>query len=309
MIANQRMLTRLLTKTVWWWETKRPYPILEQIKNLRPIHVSNSPSCNLVVLTTPDKLLEAAWTSYSLLNQLHPELGLIIVVDQPAPVQEMAWLRKLLPNCQLISTGELVARARDRLPNCCRLADSHPLGRKLVMILELQTETALLYSDSDVLAFGPMDEISQAVASAANHPPLYLQDIDTVQLDSAAKRSVDALRLDVAPTMNTGFFFLPRHCFSHSIAESILVPMQEFGSWFTETTVIAALMHASGGEPLPRENYVVSTRRQFIGESDFDYNGMALRHFVSPVRHLMYKNGMPFLLRKWRSANSSWTPD
>jgi hypothetical protein len=303
MSVSRSYVSRLFTKPLWWWETKRPYPIVRRIRYMEPLGVSGSANCRLGVLTTPDRLLEAAWSGYSVLKQLPVGVEFIIVVDQVGPVERTQWLHTLFPGVKLVSTGELVKRAQGRLPQVCRLAALHPLGRKLVMILELQRETSLLYSDSDVLAFQAMNQIAEAVANPSKTAPLYLQDIGNVQLDHAAKERVDALGFAVAPTLNSGFLMLPKGCLSPDVAEKILVAIHDITSWFTETTVIAAMVHEAGGIPLSRNEFVVSVQRQFNGEPDVDYHQIALRHFISPVRHLMYRHGMPHLLRAWLSVD------
>ena len=63
-------------------------------------------------------------------------------------------------------------------------------------------------------------------------------------------------------------------------------------------------MKQSGAKPLPRKRYVVSTQRQFYFEEDVDYDQMSLRHFVTPVRHLMYSKGMPKLWKQWKQTTT-----
>ena len=49
-------------------------------------------------------------------------------------------------------------------------------------------------------------------------------------------------------------------------------------------------------EPLSSSRYVISIRRQFYWEKDVDYTNIVARHFTGPVRHVMYKYGIPIIL-------------
>ena len=73
-------------------------------------------------------------------------------------------------------------------------------------------------------------------------------------------------------------------------------------SWFIDQTVIALLMGAVGGQPLPADRYVVSTRGQFYFEPELPSAGLVARHYTTPVRHLMYGRAMPLLWRQWQAG-------
>jgi hypothetical protein len=57
-------------------------------------------------------------------------------------------------------------------------------------------------------------------------------------------------------------------------------------------------MQNAQGRALPEARYVVSARRQFYWEGDVDYDAIVARHFITPVRHVMYRKGMPIILEQ-----------
>jgi hypothetical protein len=65
--------------------------------------------------------------------------------------------------------------------------------------------------------------------------------------------------------------------------------------------LIAALLAKVPSQVLPNSSYVVSTQRQFDHVANVKYEQITLRHFVGPVKHLMYLRGMPHLIESMRT--------
>jgi len=174
--------------------------------------------------------------------------------------------------------------------------DHHSLGKKLGIILALQAERSLLYSDQDVLAFNFPAQLSTGIARGV---PLYICEENSGCFDADILDRAQELGLPHAPQLNSGLLFIPQNGLAVDLAAQLLAgwrpPMR---SWFTEQTVLSVLMQQAGSLPLARENYVVSNRRQFYWEPDVDYSSIAARHFTGPVRHLMYGKGMPKVIQK-----------
>lgn len=285
-------IARAARRLVWEWERRRPYPIREAVCGFPPVPCAEGAAMRIAVLCTPDTVADGLWGAYSLLAHAPEPCGLCLVLDGDA-AGVAARVRALFPGAAVLDARKVVGRLPEG--NVRRFAGEHPLGRKLGVILALCRESGLIYADADVLAFGPLRELS-----GSPERPLYLQDIAGVQRDAGAAARLAELGLGYTETLNTGFLRVPAGGLDLDLAERILDYDTRAGGWFVETTVLAALLHAAGGEPLPKERYVVSVRRQFAGEADHDYGALALRHFVTPVRHLMYGRGMPFLRDKWR---------
>ena len=296
------MIRRCVAKWIWRWETRRPYPIRRDFSCFRPHPCPRDAPCRLVVLATPRTLCDGAWCACSLLDNLPETIGLTIVLDGALIPERARFPRRLFPGAHVLSTSTLADDLGGRAPKLLRFAQADPLGRKLLVILLLQERSDIICSDADVLAFGAMPELEDAIPGGSSMRPLYLQEIGGMQTDPDALNRLRLLGLAHAETLNTGLLYLPRRSLSLDLADDILDFNGAHRSWFVETTVLGALLKRAAGVPLPRDRYVVSVRRQFWGEPDLDYRAIALRHFVTPVRHLMYCRGMPYLRSMWRKA-------
>lgn len=304
-IARSFPVRKLSTRLIHWWETHKRYPIRERVFLLPPLPVNPNPVNILAVLTTPTTICDAAWAAQSLLRHLPSELGLTIVVDGELPVTTIKRLKSLFPGIILDSTHNLLAELRSTAPNTAQLGNYHPMGRKLATIFNLQQKYNLLYSDADVLCFREMPEVYQALITNSGSG-LYIQDIEGVQIEPVIFTQVQSLGIDYAPTINVGFLFITQNSLAIGIAEQLLNGLGDtITSWFPDTMILSVLMQQAKSEPLPKSRYVVSNQRQFYFEEDVCYEKIVLRHFVSPVRHLMYSKGMTRLWQQWQQEKTA----
>jgi len=294
------MIRKAVTKPIWYWEKYRTYPIREVVYDFPPMRCEPGSRHNLVVLATPDAINNAAWTAYSLLVQLQPApLGLILVVDGELQAADVERLQHLFVGIRIERVSRMVAQLGcDAIK---ALYQIHPMAGKLAVILRLQQETPILFSDDDVLAFGRLREIEQFI-NEPTAPNRYLVELGGESgVEPNVLRVVQQMQLPVAAAINVGFLAIQQHSLNIELAGKILANTPTMDTWFPDTTVLACLMAQAGGVGLPVDTYRVSVERQFFFQSDCDYDAIALRHFVSPVRHLMYMRGMPRLRREYQA--------
>ena len=302
-MMSLRLDRKLLTKPIWWWETRQNYSIREKVFELLPISVNSHPITILVVLTTPKSVYDAAWAAQSFLRYLPPEMGLWIVVDGELSIVTVEQLKVLFPGITLIQSRTLLEELHPIAPNIVKLGEYNPVGRKLAIILCIQQKYNIVYSDSDVLCFGEMPEVYQAVVNQSQ--AMYIQEIAELNADHSLLNRVKVLGYDYALTLNSGFLCIPRQSLQVDIAEELLDAQEhDSTSWFVEQTILAVLMKQARAKALPKSRYVVSIQRQFYFEEDVCYDQIALRHFVTPVRHLMYSRGMPILWQQLQKKGS-----
>lgn len=294
MSAAHSISTRLYSKLVWWWERRSIPSERTLIWTLSPLPVAREGETELLIFTTPAALVDALWAARSVLVQL-PDLRLCLALDGPVEPAERARLERLLPGVELASAPALAATCAPRL---AAFARANAMGRKLAVVTARQRERSVLYCDSDVLAFAPLAEVAEAIpARSARH----IQCVEGTCLDPALKARTDALGLPLCPSLNGGFYHVPRGGFDEPLVERLLDGLDPaIPGWFGETTLTAALLQRLESQPLPRERYVVSLRRQFVTEQDVDYGQIALRHFVTPVRPLFYRRGLRLLWSRWK---------
>jgi hypothetical protein len=297
-LAGNRAVRKILTKPIWWWERKSRYPIRVQFHRLPPIPVRPS-ARHLVVLCTPESLHDALWAAWSWYRFLHDrQFELRIVVDGSVPESETAAACKLFPGLRIFNVERDVASVLESTPALASFVRKHPLGKKLAFILAHSQENSILYADHDVLAFNAPVELLARIDAGS---PCYMEEEREGNLDPVLLERCGSLGLEHFSKMNSGLLFIPKGILSSHLAGEILSNWRPpMVSWFSEQTVLSVLMRQANAISLPRERYVITTRRQFYFEEDVDYKTIAARHFTGTVRHLMYKFGMPVLLDQSR---------
>jgi hypothetical protein len=298
MKPHQWLIRKLLTRPIHYWETHRSYPIKQKVFDLHPITVNASPSKILLILTTPNTICDAAWAVQSLLRHLPSDLGLSICIDGKVSSNLVQSLNNLFPNVIIQLTDDVMENICSVAPKLAGYGKKHPLGRKLAVIACSQRNYNVLYSDSDILCFREVPEVWEALTN--NSSGLYMQDIGNLNADNILLNQLKEANYDFSRTLNSGFLYIPRNSFNTDSIEHLLSYGFDPTSWFVEQTILAVLMAQSGAKPLPKSTYVVSAQRQFYFEKDIDYDQISIRHFVTPVRHLMYSKGMPKLWKQWK---------
>ncbi|MDZ8185450.1 MAG: hypothetical protein RMX96_11420 [Nostoc sp. ChiSLP02] len=170
------------------------------------------------------------------------------------------------------------------LPQCVLdYAQLHPMGRKLSALMSIPVNGTTIYTDSDILFFaGGIDLID--LSKSDNKYSLYLPD---------CSMSLDArIIYDDSEKLNpvNGGFILFRHEFDWSFAIKRLANLPEHPSYFTEQTIVHLTMHHNHGQPLDSKKYVLHVEDQFIYPDKSASKDIALRHYVSDVRHKFWFN-------------------
>src|SRR5690242_4127546 len=104
-----RVMRRLFTKPIWWWERKRSYPVRNRYPALPPIAVKHGP-LRLVVLTTAAAMNDALWAAWSWYRYLQPEhFDLHLAIDGSIRESEQVAAQRLFPGASIYSVEPLVA--------------------------------------------------------------------------------------------------------------------------------------------------------------------------------------------------------
>lgn len=291
---------RYLTKIIWWWERNRPYPVRQCIFKLPTLPCRSDSEVTLAVLTSVANWPDACWAAYSLLHGVETPLRVEFCVDGEVTDTMLAQASQLLGGAELIGAANMIERIPPSMPNLRAYASVNACGRKLALNYLAQQRGPLLYSDSDVLAFRPLTEIDEAIRE---NKPFYIPDIDRVNPDPMLLQTFHDENVPYCENLNAGFFFTPQDTLHADRIEHFLAPGKHNPeSWFSEQTLMAMFMQANAGHKADGDDYVVSAQRQFYFENDVDYGSIKLRHFIQPVRHLMYSRGMPQLWKQWRNG-------
>jgi hypothetical protein len=249
------------------------------------------------VLTTPAALQDAVWTAWSWYRYLQAnDYGLQLAVDGQIAESEIAAVRQLFPGIAIYEVESALGSLVEKRPALTTFLKSHPLGKKLGLVLALSSQGPLLFCDYDVLAFNAPVEI---LTYAKKNIPCCIVEDSPGNLDPEIIERCQTLGREYIPGFNSGLFYVPAGALSIDLAAELLEEWRPTrDSWFTEQAVLSVLMRSANAELLPRSRYVVDTRRQFYWDPDVDYTSVVARHFVTPVRHVMYRKGIPTILRQ-----------
>lgn len=294
------LLRKLLTKPVWLWER---YVAARRVAPppFAPLRV-NVARPLIVIQTTPKTFNNSLWTACSLMMHTRKSFGLMIVLDAERwPSAWAAQAQKLFPGVSLRTTHEVMSDIPASTPSLLKYAHAHPLGRKLATIFTLNQNQPIIFSDDDILAFAPLEELA---AWGAHPAQAWILTEEKTGIDPVLEKRAQAMSLKAPKHFNSGLMALPEGYLSPERAEKLMdgIPPASL-SWFAETTVLAHQL--AEATPLPGDTYIVNCQRQFFFETDVDYGKIKLRHFVGPVRHLFRLRGVPAFTHSCKLTPSS----
>lgn len=299
---------RLTTRPIWWWERHHPYLIRKKWRQLPTISTTNdSRAPQLVVLTTESMLDESAWSAWSWAKHCKHCFSVRIVVDGNIANRWLSDVSDVLPNVSVEKLSTIISGQHFQSASIANFTKKHPLGKKLALILSLQEQTNLLFSDSDVLVFSSPVDLLSCVKSGSS---CFNAESGPESYDDAIVARGLELGMEPAIALNSGLLYMQKQSIDSELVCRLLEGWQNIsGSWFTEQTLLSYLLNNVDAVSLPTEKYVVSNQRQFFGDSDVDYSSIHTRHFTGTVRHLMYLKGMPAILKdiSQRRSKSSFT--
>ena len=169
-------------------------------------------------------------------------------------------------------------------PNVYRYAAEHPLGKKLSALLSLPNDGINIFMDSDILFFPGAAELIN-LANSPDKSARYLTDCNLNKLD---ERIIDRHSEKLNP-VNSGLMLLKQEL-DWNFALERLSKLKQLTNYFTEQTIVHLTMHHNQAIPFCPEKYVVQTKDQFVYPDLFAHQTIALRHYVSDVRHKFWFN-------------------
>lgn len=292
----KRILRQLTTRPVWWWERKRQYAIRARYDLLPVLPVARG-RVQFVVLTTPETLKDALWAAWSWYRYLRPHrFELQLAVDGELGETEKHAVRRLFPGISIYDVNSVIVSLCEERSALGTFLRHHPLAKQVGLVLAMSRKGPVLYSDHDVVAFNPPVELQACIES---NIPCYFLDDENGCHDQSFAGTLSAMGVDFIRRLNAGFLYVPCGALSIDLAEHILANWNPVRFvYFTPQTVMSALMQYANAQPLPHSRYVISNRRQFYWEKDVDYEAIAARHFTGTVRHVLYKYGIPMILKQ-----------
>lgn len=168
---------------------------------------------------------------------------------------------------------------RDDLPQSVHeYAAQQAMGKKLAALMSIPIDGATLYTDSDILFFQGASDLVDLANSKDTHT-YYLPDCK----NSLDKRLIYE-DIEMQNPINAGFILFKK---SLDWNESVkrLSNLEEFPNYFSEQTIVNLTIKRNHGVALARERYIMNVDDQFMYPDKFATKQIAMRHYVSDVRH------------------------
>ncbi|MBE8987090.1 hypothetical protein [Nostoc sp. LEGE 12450] len=253
---------------------------ISQIVNI-PIKQTRQAPVSIYALSCERDLPEQVASIRSFIRHVGIPETFTVVSDGSYTDSSCNLLRRIHPCVQVILLQNFL---RTDLPQCVLdYAQLHPMGRKLSALMSIPVNGTTIYTDSDILFFpGGIDLID--LSKSDEKYSLYLPDC-SMSLD-------ERIIYDESEKSNpvNGGFILFRHEFDWSFAIERLANLPEVPSYFTEQTIVHLTMHHNHGKPLCLNKYILNVEDQFIYPDKSASKNIALRHYVSDVRHKLWFN-------------------
>jgi hypothetical protein len=157
------------------------------------------------------------------------------------------------------------------------------MWRRMAVLMSIPIEQPTIYTDADIL-FCPGGEEIINLCESDDSSPWYLPDC----LASLDERILLHDHEKINP-VNAGFFLLKQQIDwlkpLNRVAELVDSPI-----YFTDQTVVHLAMHNAQAKPLNQEKFVLNVDDQFNYADNYDNRKIALRHYVSDIRHKFWLN-------------------
>jgi hypothetical protein len=225
--------------------------------------------------SSEDMLPEQIASIRSFLRYVGRPKSFTVVSDGSHSSRSVRLLEQVDTSVSVTTTGELPPGLPEKLE---RYLQRHPTGKQLALIMSLPRDDAALYVDSDVRFFPAAADLSSQ-CELKNVPAYYLADCQF----SGDERLLRDTAEQTEP-VNTGVLFLFKKL-DWSLSINRFLELEGEPSFFTNQTMAHLTMHANGAGPFDPAKYVLQLDDQFLFCDRYAGSGLALRHYVNPVRH------------------------
>jgi hypothetical protein len=252
------------------------YRLLLRIIVRRPLPNKEQLDLDVFTYSGETSLPEQVASARSFLKFAGRPASFTIVSDGTYSQKSISILREIDPLIRVIDAAEFQNLASE----FAHYLSNHPTGKQLALILSLPRNRPALYFDSDVRFFAGARIIAQLSARSA----FYLRDCQFAGDERLLRKPEEK-----ADPVNTGFLLIFR-ALDWSPAFERLRELSGPPNFFTNQTLTHLAMHGSGARPLDPRAFVLQLDDQFLFHDHYASAGIALRHYVNPVRHKFWSS-------------------
>ncbi len=265
--------------------------IRPRILKTRPVRLSSSDgTCEIHVLTSAKDWLNLVWTLKTFYHFSGRNYGLCIHDDGTLTPKVLAVLQHHFPSARFIlqseADAEILAELA-RFPRCLEFRRTNTLAMKLFDFLHYLKTDRMLLIDSDILFFSEPTELLRRIEDPEYHLNSVNPDVSSAYTVTASTVR-EQFGFELLADFNAGLGLIQRNSLPLDWIEEFLSLPDILGhSWRIEQTLFALCSFRYGAELLPEEYRV-----KLDGETR-----SSCKHYVGPIRHHMYGQGIPRLLR------------
>jgi hypothetical protein len=224
-------------------------------------------------------LPEQVASARSLLTTAGAPVELQIVSDGTHSRRSRRLLQAVHPSVSVVDWRRL---ARPRLPRALwDYAAASWRGKKLLVLVSLELDRPLLYTDADILFFPGAAELRRLDAAAGHR---YLLDCGR-----GSRRFLDREMLadesEGERSINSGFIFFAGPIDWAPALRRLEQRLQNGQATFTGQTVVHLALHGAGATPFDPERYVMADDDRLQPGDPYASSERVLRHYVTPMRH------------------------
>ena len=268
-------------RAAWYRDVVRP-----RIRDRQPFSETTDYACEIHVLTSQADYLNLLWALHSFFAASRRQYALCIHDDGTLTADAVDQLLSAFPAARLISRREGDARLSELLApykRCRELRATNNLALKIFDFAAFLQSDRMMLLDSDILFFSRPEGLLTALEGGARN---------SLNRDWRYGYSIDEdakLDFELPPLINSGLGLIHRASIRYDWIEDFLtLPNILSHPHRIEQTLFALCSARFGFDMLPAEYDV------HLGPAK---PGIPSRHYVGPIRHLMYSEGMRCLVR------------
>lgn len=265
--------------------------VRRRILDSPPVVGTNNSLCEIHAVTSADDWLNVIWMLKTFYHYSGRKYRLCIHDDGTVGSVGLNALASHFPAARIIlrpDADRSVIEWLTPFPRCMEFRTHNPLSLKLFDTRFYLEADRMLLVDSDVLFFSnPADLIHRV------EDPLYVLNSFNAQASSAYTVTPEELSThlgwSVSGFINSGLGLVHKQSIRLDWCERILnIPGILSHHWRIEQTMFAACSSGWGVESLPHS--------YFVELGAVDLSRRPCRHYVGPIRHLMYSQGVRHLV-------------
>jgi hypothetical protein len=261
----------------------RLYQALLPIIVSRSIHSPRQLPIDVFSYSSESRLAEQIASIRSFLKYAGRPVRFIVVSDGSHSPRSIRLLKRV---DETVSVEHVPPPSADIPSNFAAFLATHITGKQLALLMSLPRERPTLYIDSDVLFFPGASALSDLL-QFPSAPAYYLQDCGFAGDENIVNTSEEK-----TGPVNIGVLLFFQKLDWSFMAERFAKSRGQ-PNFFTSQTLTHLAMHANRAQPLDPLKYVLQLDDQFIYRDLYAGHGIALRHYVNPVRHKFWANIFP----------------